>query len=95
MSTVDIPDRLKHSDVWLDWISKFKAEWEKRLAREAAERASTEWLCEYVATMALTLQHADLEARKAGCAEIVAVMRDAGLWPPHEITAEEITEQTP
>jgi hypothetical protein len=86
--STDIPDRVKHSDNWLDWISANEKRWQKRLAREATERASTEWICEYIAAQALTMQHAPLEARTAACAEILATLRDAGLWPPAEIPDE-------
>lgn len=81
---VDVPDRLKHSDVWLDWISKLIRKWQKRLAREEAERANIIWLTEYVATLALTMHHAPQEARAAVCEEIHHVMQDHGIWTPPE-----------
>jgi len=82
MSDVDIPDRLKHSDNWLDWISNYKAEWEERLAGEEAERAITERLTLWVATIAETMVNAPVGHRRQMVAAIQRELREYGIWPP-------------
>ena len=78
----EIPDRVKHSDLWLEWISNYRKGWEKRLAREETERADTEWIAMFVATMAGTMENAPVARRREIIREINSVMTEAGLWPP-------------
>jgi beta-glucosidase-like glycosyl hydrolase len=85
---VDTPGRIKRMDDALDHILKLRRKAQKELAKQETERAATEWIAQYVATMALTMQHATLEAREAACTEILNTLRDAGLWPPAEIPDE-------
>lgn len=89
-----IPGVRNPLDIALGWIHKREKHWEKKLAKHETARAETQWVCEYIAAQALTMQHAPLEAREAVAREIIATMRDAGLWPPAEITPDELTEPT-
>lgn len=67
-------------DVILDWISSTRTRHEKHVAKVEAQRADTEWALQYVAQLALTMEHAPTIDRHRCCVEITHVMESSGYW---------------
>lgn len=78
-------------DFILDWISDYRSRQEKHVAKVEAQRANTIWELEYVAQLALTMEHAPQIDRHRCCAEITHVMQTGGYWKPPELEGTEPT----
>lgn len=72
-------------DTVLDWISTTRTRHEKQIAQAEAQRANTIWELEYVAQLALSMEHAPELDRHRCCVEITHVMTSAGYWKNEQV----------
>ena len=81
MTSVDPPDRVKHSDEWLDWIGAYRLDWEDRLFK--IEQSTL-----LIATLAETMVNGDAAHRRAMHNAIQRELGSLGIWPPAPVDSE-------